>query len=292
LKVFLIKRKFLLLILLGSMIGLGFCSVHISHLQNVLTPQKKEVAIVIDDFGGRAGGIKEMMALPYALTFAVMPFEEFSYQQAELAVNKGYEIIIHLPFEAVAADPHWYGKKYISAHSSPGEIKEIIDDAFNILPMAVGLSNHMGSKATADPQVMAEVFRELEEKKCFYFDSRTTPLASPALSIATDLNLPYARRDVFLDNANSASSMDRQLNELMELARARGMAVGIGHVGQSGSTLAALLHKELPKYEKEGFRFVTLSKLVYSHVSAKPSKNKGVVIGIDPDHGKIDSGTP
>ena len=111
-----------------------------------------------------------MMDLPYPLTFAVMPFEEFSRQQAEQTMKKGFEIIVHMPFEAVNAAPRWYGKKYISANSTPEEIKKLIDESFQVLPMVVGLSNHMGSKATAVPQVLVEVFNELKQRNCFYLD--------------------------------------------------------------------------------------------------------------------------
>jgi len=203
---------------------------------NGIYSSKKRVAIVIDDFGGRAGGIEEMMALPYPLTFAMMPFEEFSYQQAEQAKKKGFEIIVHMPFEAVNANPRWYGKKYISAAATPAEIKKLMNEAFQILPMAVGLSNHMGSKATAAPKILEAVFKELQQKNCFYLDSRTTLTASPASTIATGLNLPHTERDVF-------------------------------------------------------FRLVPLSKFVFTPVTNRPSRNKNVVIGIDPGHGGIDSGT-
>ncbi len=246
-KVFFIKQRIFLLILFGIMMGLGFWFSWITRHQAVVAPQIKEVAIVIDDFGGRAKGIQEMMALPYTLNFAVLPFEEFSYQQAEQAMKKGFEIIVHMPFEAFGADPRWYGKKYISAQSTPPEIKKLIDESFQILPMAVGLSNHM--------------------------------------------SLPLAKRDIFLDNTNSATDMRRQLKKLMEQARTQGMAVGIGHVGQTGVTLAKVLRQELPKYEKEGFHLVPLSELVYTRVPTKFLKNRKIIIGIDPGHGGIDSGT-
>lgn len=290
-KVFFFKRRILWLILLGMMTVFGFCLHSISNLSTVFSPSQKEVAIVIDDFGGRAKGIREMMNLPYTLTFAILPFEEFAYLQAVEAMQKGFEIIVHMPFEAINADPRWYGKKYISANSSPDEIRKIIDESFQILPMAVGLSNHMGSKATAEARVMNEVFKELERKNSYYFDSKTTYIDSPAAKVATGYNLPYAERDVFLDNINSANQMRRQLKKLVDLARSKGRAIGIGHVGPTGITLANVLSKELPKYEKEGFHFVPLSELVYPRVPTKPHKNKNIIIGIDPGHGGIDSGT-
>lgn len=290
-KVFIIERRIFLLILFGIMTGLGLWFSRTPYLQTVFAPQKREVAIIIDDFGGCAAGIKEMMALPYTLTFAVMPFEEFSRQQAEQAMKKGFEIIVHMPFEAVDADTRWYGKKYISTNSTQFEIKKLLDESFQILPMAVGLSSHMGSKATADPKILEGIFTELRQRNCFYLDSGTALTASPAPRIATGMNLSFAAGDVFLDNTNSASDMRRQLKKLMERARTRGMAVGIGHVGPTGITLADVLRKELPKYEKKGFRFVPLSKLVNPHLSTKFHKNKNIVIGIDPGHGGIDSGT-
>ncbi len=283
-KVLIIKRRFFLFILAGIMIGLGFWFIRAADLQTDSAPSPKKVAIVIDDFGGRAEGVQEMMALPYPLTFAVLPFEEFSNRQAEQAMKKGFEIIVHMPFEAFGADPRWYGKNYISTNSSPAEIRELINESFQIMPMAVGLSNHMGSKATSDPKVMTEVLKELKRIKRFYLDSKTTFPASTAPKIATELNLPFIQRDIFLDNTNSANAMRRQLKELMEQARSKGMAVGIGHVGQTGPALAAVLREELPKYEKEGFHFVPLTELIDKH-------NQNIVIGIDPGHGGIDSGT-
>lgn len=288
-KVFINNHRIFLLLLLGILFGLGFISEHVFQLQTVFVPQKKEVAIVIDDFGGCAAGIKEMMALPYTLTFAVMPFEEFSRQQAEQAIKKGYEIIVHMPFETVDAASRRYGKKYIFANSTPGEIKKLIDESFHVLPMAVGLSSHMGSKVTIGPKILPVIFKELSQKKCFYLDSKTSLAVSPASKIAFDLNQPFAERDLFLDNTNSANDIRRQLKKLMGRARTKGMAVGIGHVGQTGITLANILRKELPKYEKEGFHFVPLSELVYTGVPNKLHKN--IVIGLDPGHGGIDSGT-
>ena len=290
-KIFIIRRRFLWVILWGLMVGSGFWLSHVQLLQPTLAHHQGEVAIVIDDFGGYNAGIKEMMTLPHKLTFAVLPFEEFSRQQAEQAIKKGFEIIVHMPFEAFDANPRWYGKKYISVHSTPHEIMQLIDESLQILPMAMGLSNHMGSKATADSKVMTEVFKELGQRSCFYFDSGTAYTASAVSTIATGINLPYIKRDLFLDNTNSALDMRCQLKKLIELARVKEMAVGIGHVGPTGITLANVLRKELPDYEKEGFHFVPLSELIDSQVPNQPHKNSKIVIGIDPGHGGIDSGT-
>ena len=43
----------------------------------------------------------------------------------------------------------------------------------NIVRDAIGMNNHMGSAATADPQLMTYLMTALQEKHLFFLDSRT-----------------------------------------------------------------------------------------------------------------------
>lgn len=261
-RVIIIKRSLLWLVFGLIFFGLGLIIHQTPPLRTALASNAKKVAIVIDDLGGRARGINAMMNLSYPLTFAVLPFEEFSRVQAEQAVLKGFEIIIHMPFEAVSAKPEWYGAKYITTLTSTTEIHQLVKESFEILPMASGFSNHMGSKATAESRILREVFKELHRINRYYLDSKTAFNESPVPEVAGQLKLPYIQRDIFLDDINSAKHMRHQLKLLMESAAAKGSAVGIGHVGPTGPTLAAVLEEELPYYEKQGFQLVRISDLI------------------------------
>ncbi len=254
----------------------------------VVAPKSKTVCIVIDDLGGYAKGIREMMSLPFPVTFAVLPFAEFSKAQATEAVKKGYEIIVHMPFEASHAKPVWYGNKYINRNLSDSEIQQIINEAFSILPMAKGMNNHMGSLATGDKQIMQVVLNEIRQRNLFYLDSRTTE-ETQAPTLVEHYKLPYLQRDVFLDDQGSPDWMKKQFKLLLETADDKGMAVGIGHVGPSGITLANVLREEVPKCQKNGYRFVFLSE--YAEYNKVVINGVNPTIGIDPGHGGIDSGT-
>jgi polysaccharide deacetylase 2 family uncharacterized protein YibQ len=285
-RVIIIKRPLLWLIVGVIFLGLGIIFHEAAPLRTVLAPRSKKVAIVIDDFGGRARGIDAMMNLRYPLTFAILPFEEFSRRQAEEAISKGFEIIIHMPFEAVSAKPEWYGAKYITTFSSNIEIHQLIKDSFQLLPMATGLSNHMGSKATAEPRIMREVFKELQQIHRYYLDSKTAFHESPVPEVATQFKLPYLQRDIFLDEVNSPEQMSRQLKLLMERAEINGIAVGIGHVGPTGPNLAAVFEQELPRYEKQGFEFVRISDLIrirFPHY-ARAARPQSKIISIKSNH--------
>lgn len=256
----------------------------------VSAPQTVKIALVIDDCGGYAAGVKAMMDLPFPVTFAVMPFEEFARKQAEQALAKGHEVIAHLSFEAYQANPSWYGKYYITTSTSASEISRLVQETFRILPMAKGMNNHMGSRATGDNRVMRQVLMELSNLNRYYLDSRTA-INSPAPQLVSKMSLPLIERDIFLDEQLNQGWIHSQLRKLVEQARSRGQAVGIGHVGPGGPLLARILREEIPAYQKQGCQFVYLSELVYAKLAQSPSPVGNWIIGIDPGHGGIDPGT-
>lgn len=285
--IFILRRKIIHRICVALMFCLGTGLSRIPAFRGVLAPPQTEVAIVIDDFGGNAKGIREMMELPFPLTFAVMPFEEHSREQAAETVARNFEVIVHMPFEAFHAQASWYGKKYISTSSTNSEISRLIAEAFQIMPMATGMSNHMGSKATADPRIMAAVLEETARLNRFFFNSKTA-FHSPIAQLTAGLGLPYLERDLFLDQQASSRYIYKQLRDLIDLSRRKGVAIGIGHVGPSGPVLAGILKQELPRYQAQGIRLVRLSELT----EARPVRGatRQLMVGIDPGHGGIDSG--
>ncbi|MEV2771420.1 divergent polysaccharide deacetylase family protein [Paenibacillus larvae] len=75
---------------------------------------QKRAAIVIDDFGNKMGGTEDMLALPFPITVAVMPFLQTTKADAEAAHAAGKEVIIHLPMEPKIARKSWLGPGVIS----------------------------------------------------------------------------------------------------------------------------------------------------------------------------------
>ena len=92
----------------------------------------------------------------------------------------------------------------------------------------VGVNNHMGSKFTADPEAMATLMDEIKRRGLLFLDSFTTT-DSVGAQLARAFEVPYARRDVFLDNVMSAEAIAVQLEILESIAARQGVAVGIAH---------------------------------------------------------------
>jgi len=77
--------------------------------------------------------------------------------------------------------------------------------------------------------------------------------------VALGLGVPAAERQVFLDGDATPEAIHAQLRRLLELARAKGSAIAIGH--PHPETLAALT-REVPKAKADGFEFVPVSFLL------------------------------
>ena len=219
------------------------------------------IAVVLDDFGRASWGqylAERFCSLPQQLTLAVLPNEGPASAITELATRHGHEVLLHLPMEPLdpAVDP---GSGAIRVGQAADTIRHLVAAALQRVPAAVGVNNHMGSRATADFRVMDEVLRELAGRQLFFLDSRTSA-ESLAVALASALEVPVAERDLFIDAAeDGVRDVEEKLWQLATLASERGQAIGIGHDREA--TLLAL-ESVLPRLESRGFRFVAVSQLV------------------------------
>jgi hypothetical protein len=117
------------------------------------------------------------------------------------------------------------------------EVEQVIDSDLASVPQAAGVNNHMGSRATADPRLMAMVMKSLAARRLFFIDSRTTA-SSVAYDAARREGLPAFYRSVFLDDTQSVPYTLGQLREFRRVLEAQGAALAIGH--PYPTTIAAL----------------------------------------------------
>jgi hypothetical protein len=134
-----------------------------------------------------------------------------------------------------------------------------VRDDLDSVPLAAGVNNHEGSRATADDRVMRAVVAVLAQRRVFFIDSRTST-ATVGERDASAAGVPTARRDVFLDDVADVDATEAQLRRAAELALARGSAIAIGH--PRPTTLAALTAL-LPELAKDGITLVLASELVH-----------------------------
>ena len=223
------------------------------------------IAIVLDDFGSASGDdlLQRFCSLPQPLTMAVLPNEGQASTIVDLAHRHGHEVLLHLPMEPRDYPEKDPGAGAIFTNQDDDTIRRLVRLALARIPAAVGVNNHMGSRATADSRVMEQVLAELKHHRLFFLDSRTTA-ESLGLAVASAIGLPAAQRDLFIDPVDEdgrvqSETVEGQLWRLAAIAVADGQAIGIGHDREQ--TLLAL-EAVLPRLESRGHRFVPVSELI------------------------------
>lgn len=215
------------------------------------------IAIIIDDWGYDWAAAESFLSFPEPITVAVLPYLPRSVDQALKAREAGFEVILHMPMEALGNGLD-IGPGGVYVSMSDEEIAAAVRAALAAVPGARGMNNHMGSLATTDPRVMRAALGVIRELGLFFVDSQTVN-NTIAYRVAHELDVPYAVNQVFLDHENDEAFIRDQIRRLMNLALRQGAAVGIGHVRPR--TYAALVDM-LPEIKAAGIELVPVSQLL------------------------------
>ncbi|MFQ5876867.1 MAG: divergent polysaccharide deacetylase family protein [Acidobacteriota bacterium] len=186
------------------------------------------VAIVIDDVGQEMGPVLELAAIGVPLTFAVLPHRRYSEQLAAVLHAAGHEVILHLPMEPFGYPTRDPGEGSVSGRMRAAEIARRVRWGLGQVPQAVGVSNHMGSRATADREVMRAVLGVVRSRSLYFLDSRTSP-ETVGFRMAVEMGIPAVERGLFLDARREEPYIESQVRSLLRRARAQGSVVAIGH---------------------------------------------------------------
>lgn len=215
------------------------------------------IAIVMDDFGYNMNDMDDLFAAGKPVTFSVLPNLPYSRRVASLAGSKGYEVMLHLPLES-------------NDKAAPAEVDTIKTDMnekdvilkleknMASVPGLKGISNHQGSRATEDKNLMSIIMGDMKNKKLYFFDSLVTD-KSVCCGAARSAGVPYAKRDMFLDNENSQGYIEKQVLALRRFAFRKGSAIAVCH---DRKNTIAVLKRMMPELAAEGIVFVYLSDMV------------------------------
>ena len=220
------------------------------------------IALVFDDLGYTTDGLaRELLDLDVPLTFAVLPDLPHTDDFVRAARAHGHEVILHLPMEPVDEASHDPGRNAIRVEATPAENRRRLAACLDGVPHYVGISNHMGSRATASTAVMDLVLAQVRARGrgLFFLDSATTPF-SVVPERAHAAGVRVVSNNLFLDGSDEAGTLATVQTERLEsVARRHGQAIGIGHVREA--TVAAV-EDAVGRWQADGIRLVHVSELV------------------------------
>lgn len=195
------------------------------YLTSTLMFTHASVTIIIDDMGNTPIN-QDLLALPQAITFSILPNTPYAQQIAEQSLQQKREIMLHMPMQSIHDKA--MGPLGINQKQSNQAIRQTIQQAIEAVPGIAGVNNHMGSLLTAQEEPMNAVMEILKQQQLYFIDSRTT-VATIAADIANRYHVPSMSRDVFLDNQSDTEYLNQQLQHAFAIAKQKKQVTIIAH---------------------------------------------------------------
>ena len=234
-----------------------------------------KLAIVIDDIGYRAREDDAIYNLPKEVSVAIIPVAPYATARANKAYAQKRDILIHLPMQPQnSAQLIEAGALFVGMGED--KVACLIESARMQVPYAIGLNNHMGSKATTDRQTMQYLMKALSAQQLFFLDSKTAG-NSVAAKVAKEFGIKALERHIFLDDSDALEDVKRQFQQAISYARKNGLAIMIGHPRKHSIAVLERGLSNLP----DDIQLVSLSSL-WRDEKVEPVKPFSVQFVIEP----------
>jgi len=237
------------------------CVFRISRKSSTETggPTGPAITVIVDDFGYFNNRlVREFLALEVPFTVSVIPGLKHSEKICRQAREAGKEVICHLPMEPEKGGSDQGDIPLVRTSMSGREIEKTVEKALESTPGVIGMNNHMGSKATADMDVMRSVMKVCRRKKLFFVDSYTTS-KSVAAEAAEKAGVKTLRNDLFLDNRGE--DVRENMRKIISIASRSGSVTAIMHIRKGNADHLRWLAEEA---DREGVRIIRLSDMMGS----------------------------
>jgi len=220
-------------------------------------PEGPMITVIVDDFGYfNNRRVREFLAVDAPFTVSVIPGLEHSEKICRQAREAGKDVICHLPMEPENDGNDQGDIPLVRTGMSGREIERIVEKALESTPGAIGMNNHMGSKATADMRVMKAVMKVCRKKGLFFVDSYTSS-KSVVAEAAREAGVRTLRNDLFLDNRGE--DVRENMRKAISIASRSGRVTVIMHIRKGNAEHLRWFAEEA---EKEGVRLVRITDML------------------------------
>jgi polysaccharide deacetylase 2 family uncharacterized protein YibQ len=184
------------------------------------------VAIVVGGLGvGAAKTVDAILKLPAAVTLAFTPYGSDPTKLVERARAQHHEILLQIPMEPYDYPDNDPGPQTLLTTLAAEQNVDRLYWHLSRFQGYAGIANFMGARFVATDTAMAPIVKEAAKRGLGYFDDGTARSVAPSLTAAQAM--PFAKADVAIDAVPTAGEIDRALAKLEELAKERGISVGV-----------------------------------------------------------------
>ena len=221
--------------------------------------ERPRIAIIITDMGlNKQQTTSAIKNLPAAVTFAFSPYGVALNDWRNLARSTGHEVLLLAPMEPLNYPQNHPGNLSLYTNKDSLENIEILHKVMGSMVGYVGMMNYMGSKFMAVQPNLRPILTEMNIRGLMFVDGYTTPFSKGA-NIAQGIGLPRSIVDAHIDKIPSQEEIMIQFQGLENIAKSRGVAVGIAH---NYPISISLLQKWIATLPDQGFQLVPITATV------------------------------
>ncbi|HEV2360028.1 MAG TPA: divergent polysaccharide deacetylase family protein [bacterium] len=214
------------------------------------------VAIVFEHAGASLDDLTPIYAMHQPFGLGIFPHQRYSGRIVRDAIAHGLTPILHLPLEPLRPADLGPVSGIVWTRMSGPDIAGTVEGDLGSVPGVVAVSNHAGSRATADRRVMTAVLDVVKARGLWFEENRTT-----AHSVATDVARAAGVRTVLITTYldDPPPGMDAKVRALVATAVRRGWAVAAAHITTGAPQVVA---RHLGEFRDAGVVFVPITQFV------------------------------
>ena len=191
------------------------------------TDRRPRLAIIVGNLGLSPRNTEAVLeALPPEITLSFSPITPDLQDWVARARRKGHEVLIDLPMEPFGFPRSDPGRNTLLTTASEVENLNRLESTMKRAGGYVGLLATMGSAFTVNAESLSPVLQTLKERGLLYVDSRATS-RTMGPELASQIQLPRAFNNRFIDATPSVRAIDGRLAELEEISKINRFAVGL-----------------------------------------------------------------
>jgi len=185
------------------------------------------VVIIVGGLGLSQTGTQEAIRLlPQAVTLGFAPYGASLDRWMQRARQEGHELLLQVPMEPFDYPDNDPGPQTLLTSLSPDQNMDRLQWLMSRVTNYVGIINYTGAKFTATPEQMEPVMKELASRGVLFVDDGSSS-RSIAEGAANAAHAPFVKADMTIDTTTTEAAIDTRLSQLENLARSRGIAIGI-----------------------------------------------------------------
>jgi len=186
------------------------------------------IAIVIGGMGLSTTATETAIdTLPREVTRAFAPYGAEVDRLASRARQSGHELALQMPLEPYDYPDNDPGPHTLLTGLSTDQNRDRLHWVMSRFTGYVGVLNYMGARFTASDESLRPILGELRDRGLIYLDDGSSP-RSLAGNISSEVGLPFAQANLVIDAVPSQEEIESQLSRLVEIAKLRGIAIGVG----------------------------------------------------------------